>query len=341
MVNSDDQPAVAERARRYTVRVELVRDRPFLNPDAEIPLSEVADLTADYRLQKAEWVRCQLVDENGRCTRLHGWGWVAKLADRTEGYIGHDCVDSHFGKDQRFDNLIAQAAARIDREITTDDLVRRLERFLADSTLRSLLAAARVQWTALNDRILNLRNRLPSEVMRNLRDRLKRKNTLVEVRTIYIEWEDDKRTGEKRQRRNPIVVSWAHLSGLEAIRLNKILKIGARLVDAEAALQRAIASIDQPLADLRKWATALEYSTRVDQDLTRIQTAIDEFHHPQNLKLLWLLEPRRVDQLAVVRSALELATSGVVSDAQAIAARDAWEQEIMDAHDGRAFEIVG
>ncbi|MGQ0836084.1 MAG: hypothetical protein ACT4O5_14420 [Gammaproteobacteria bacterium] len=50
--------------------------------------------------------------------------------------------------------------------------------------------------------------------------------------------------------------------------------------------------------------------------------------------------PYEVDQIAVVHTALELASSRRVSEGDAIAARNEWAQQIRDAYGCLEFEIT-
>jgi hypothetical protein len=133
-----------ERARRFHSRMDAEAARsPRLHADNPVPLEQFADLVGDYKFPRSEYVRCQLVDQEGRCHRWHGWGYIAQLKDGTEGYIGHDCAEGHFKADPRFAAMFAAASARVDREITTDLLVARLSELLADVELPITLKAAR------------------------------------------------------------------------------------------------------------------------------------------------------------------------------------------------------
>lgn len=329
------------RAQRFTSRGEAELARPRLSADNPVCLAEFADLVGDYRFPKPEWIRCQLVDEKGRCKKLHGWGWVAQLADGTEGYIGHDCADDHFKADPRFAGKFANAVARVDREITTDLAVARLGRLIADPRIRVTLDTAMRRRNRLSDRLSRLRNLLPPVVFKKLVDRAKRGDAAVMVRILYVEIETDEKTKRRREVVTPKQLRWGILTGLEGLDDRPLLKIGKRLAEADTALLRAVAAVDQPVTSMRKWAAALEYVDRVAADLEKHEALIDGFTRPENLKLLWLLAEDRFDQLAVVNAAVEITTQKRVTDEQAETARDAWSQEIEDAHGGRKFQLVG
>ncbi len=330
-----------ERAKRFTSRREIEQARARLSPASPIPLDQFADLVGDYRLPKTEQVRCQLVDDTGKCNTLHGWGWIAQLLDGTEGFIGHDCVEGHFKDDPRFKELFELAAVRAIREITTDALVRRLSQLKADPALPATLNAATSRFGRLHDRILGVRNLLHPEVLRKLRDREKRRNAAVTIRVVYFETEIDEKTKQPRKVTKPQERVWGTLAGLEGLNISPANQIGGRLAEASAALIQSIASIDQPTASMRRWAKALEYVARADAELGRLERSIDSFCRPENLKLLWLLLHHRLDQIAVASTVLEIASRKQPTEADATAARDFWAQEIRDAHDGLGFEIVG
>lgn len=331
----------AGRAQRFTSRREAELGRPRLSADNPVCLEQFADLVGDYRFPKPEWIRCQLVDEKGRCKRLHGWGWVAQLADGTEGYIGHDCADDHFKADPRFAGKFANAAARVDREITTDLAVARLRRLIADPNIRVTLDTAMRRRNRLSGRLMRLRNLLPLVVFKKVVDRAKRGDTAIMVRILYVEIEIDEKTKRRREVVTSKQLRWGTLTNLEGLDDRPLLKIGRRLAEADTALVRAVAAVDQPVRSMQKWAAALEYVDRVATDLDKHEALIDGFSRPENLKLLWLLAEDRFDQLAVINAAIEITTQKRVTDEQAETARKAWSQEIKDAHGGREFQVAG
>jgi hypothetical protein len=328
------------RAQRFRSRSEAERARPRLSANNPVPLVQFADLIGDYRFPEPEWVRCQLVDERGECKQRHGWGWIAQLTDGSEGYIGHDCAEDRFGADPRFADKFAAAAIRVDREITTDLLVARLMRSLADPNVRQAESDALRSRDRLSERLMHTRNLLPRAVLDKLSDRAKRRDMEVMVRVLYIETEVDEKTGRRRQVTKPQDRRWGMLSGLEGLDNRPLLKIGSRLRDAEAALSHAVASVDQPDSSLRKWASAIEYVGRAAPEIRQRAALLDSFCRPENLKLLWLLASDRYDQLTVVNAALEIATRKRVTDEEAGAAHMAWSQEIKDAHGGVDFQLA-
>ena len=91
---------------------------------------------------------------------------------------------------------------------------------------------------------------------------------------------------------------------------------------------------------MQKWARSLEYIPRADSELDDQEKLIDAFCRTDNLKLLWLLERSRFEQVAVARAALEIASHRRVTDAEATTARDNWYQEIRDAHGGTDFDTL-
>jgi hypothetical protein len=134
---------------------------------------------------------------------------------------------------------------------------------------------------------------------------------------------------------------WGTLSGLEGLDNRPLSRIGGKLADASAALTNAVASIETPVASMQKWAHALEYVRRASGDLDRHESMIDSFCRLENTKLLWLLVKNRFDQIAAANAALEISSRRRITDEEAVAARNAWTQEIRDAYGGREFEIVG
>jgi hypothetical protein len=347
---NDEPKRRPERARRFTSRLDAERERSKLDPNALIKLEEFADLIGDYRFPKADFVRCQLVDQKGKCKREHGKGWIAQLKDETEGYIGHVCAEDHFGADPRFAALFEAARARVDREITTDQLVKRLGDLLANREQAAAIQNATFdRWQALSDRIFELRNLLPIIVRDKLADRAKRRNAEVLIKDLYTEIEKDEVTGKEKIRIRPSIVRWGVLSGLEALKTGPVQRIGGKLNEASAALQNAVASIDTPTLKMSKWAKALDYCTpvgdenqsRADKDIAKIEDLVDTFCAPANLKLLWLLTPKRLDQLATVRAVLEITDGRQPEDREVTITCDRWRQEIVQTHNGREFEIVG
>ncbi len=285
-------------------------------------------------------MRCQLIDEKGKCKRAHGWGWIAQLRDGTEGYIGHDCAEGHFQADPRYAGMFLAASARVDEEITTDQLISRLQGLLSNSEVATTLNLAWNRWRAISDRIGTLRLGLAPDIRAKLLDKLKRGDNAVLINVLYIEWKESERTGEKRQVIKPRPVRWGHLSGLEILKSNKISQVGRRLAEANDAGLAATASIDQKTEKMNKWASALEYWQRAHRDLDEIEATVGSFCLPQNLKLLWLFASKRKDQVALVRTALELTSQSTISEAEASITRDNWEREVVTAHNGLEFEVA-
>jgi hypothetical protein len=330
-----------ERARRFTSRLEAKTARPRLDDTCPIPLEKFKDLIGDYIFPKTEYVRCQLVDQKGKCRKLHGWGWIAQIEGGAEGFIGHDCADDQFRADPRFAGLFAAAAARASREITTDALVERLRSLLQDPNTRSVLDAAVRKQQRVSDRIVRLRNHLNQIILKKLTARAKLNDGSVLIKILYVETEVDEKTGREYKVTRPQEHRWGTLVGLEAINNAATLKIGRRLSEARAALANAVASAILPDKQLSKWANSLEYIARAEADLSRQEVLVDNFTRPENLKLLWLLAQSRLEQIAIVTTVLEIGTRKPVTEGDATAARDTWAQEIRDAYVRREFEVVG
>ena len=331
-----------DRAQRFTSRSEAERARPRLSPDNSVPLEQFADLVGDYKFpNKREWVRCQLVDDKGECKQLHGWGWIAQLESGAEGYIGHECAEDHFEADPRFAGRFAASRARVTREITTDLLVARLRKLLDDPTIGQALNTAIRRRGRLHDRVMDVRNALPPQLLRKLTERAKRDNTAVMVRIVYVEIEVDEKTAKRREIHKPQALPWGNLAGLGGLDHRPLSRIGGKLADADAALMKAVASTDQPVRTMQKWATSLEYVDRADAELDQRHVLIDNFCRPENLKLLWLLLDKRFEQLAAIRSVLGIMSRKHITDDEAASMRAAWSEEIRAAHGGREFQVVG
>jgi hypothetical protein len=56
-----------------------------------------------------------------------------------------------------------------------------------------------------------------------------------------------------------------------------VSKIEKRRGDADSALVRGVASVDQPVESMRKWAPALEYVTRTTAGFDKHEALIDSF----------------------------------------------------------------
>jgi hypothetical protein len=330
-----------ERAQRFGSRTEAELARPRLKIDNPVPLNQFADLVGDYGFPKPEWIRCQLVDADGKCKKMHGSGWIVQLEDGSEGYIGHVCADEHFSADPRYAARFAAAKARVDREITVDRAMARLRRLLDDGTAGPRLQEARRRWGRINDRLSQVRSLLPRALLAKLTDRAKRRDPAVMITVIYVETEYDERTKKNKEVQKPENLRWGNLSGLDGLELRELSKIGRKLADADSALLNAIAALDQPITKMQKWTAALDYLERVNQDLDRREALLESFCRPESLKLLWLLTLSRLDQLAVVNAAMEVATRKRVSESEVISTHASLSKEITDAYDGRRFYPVG
>lgn len=330
------------RARNFTSRQEIELAFPNLNPDCPLPIEQFNGLLGEYRLPKAEWVRCQLLDEHGRCNSMHGWGWLGELKGGGEiGFMGHDCAEGHFRKDPRFTELFTEAVARANREISKDALIRRLENRLNDPALRTVLDSAGREWSMLDDQINRIRAQLRPDALRRLSDRLKRRNMEVNIKVLYVEVEIDEKTQKRRDIVKPQEVRWGLLSGVEILDRRRLSRIGGKFSDASAALSQAVASEKTRDNAMKKWAAALEAVQPAVIDLNKIKSALTRFLRPENLRLLWLLESDTVAQISLVNAALELSQRQRISDDVSIATHRVWVQEIRDAHQGFRFEAIG
>jgi hypothetical protein len=328
-----------QRAKRYGSRSEAERDHPRLNTDNPVPLATFTDLLGEYEFPKAEHIRCQLIDQKGKCHELHGWGWIAQLADRSEGYIGHRCAEKHFEDDPRFAELFKRAAARVTQEITIGRLVSALRSLLEQPQLPEALNNLKRRWADLYQRATNLPAQLSDPLRKELAAR--KGNANVMIRVIYVEIEIDEKTKRERKISRPQQVRWGVLNGLQALDSKPLGKVGQRLTDAEIALQQAVASEDQPESSLAKWVGALDYVKRAEEDLRKYEATLAAFSRPENLKLFWMLFRDQFDQRAAVRAALEMTSRKRATDTEVTAARDAWASELKAAHEGRDIEIVG
>ena len=330
------------RARRFTSRREIELAFPTqLDPDCDLPLDQFKDLVGDYMLPKQEWVRCQLVDEHGRCNEEHGHGWLAERMDRTVVFMGHNCAELRFGSDPRFAALFAEVAARAGRDIEKNALIRRLSKLLSDPTVGPTVDAASRKRALLDDRVNQIRRLLRPETLRRLMERIKRGNMAVRIRVMYVETEIDEKTKKERKVVTPRELGWGILAGVESLNTGPLNRIGGKLSEARAALNQAVASEDHADKTMKTWATALESVLPAARELEGIEAALARFLNPKNLQLLWLLEKDALSQIASVNVALELTSRQRVTDEQAISTHQAWVQEIRDAHQGFRFEVVG
>jgi hypothetical protein len=197
-----------QRAKKYGSRSEAERDHPLLNADNPVPLATFTDLLGEYEFPKAERIRCQLIDQKGKCHELHGWGWIAQLADQSEGYIGHRCAEKHFEDDPRFAELFKQAAARVTQEIAIGRLVSALSSLLEQPSLPATLNDLKRRWQDLYQRALSLPGQLTDALRKELAARRKQGNHDVMIRVIYVEIEIDETTKREQKIFTPHPVRW-------------------------------------------------------------------------------------------------------------------------------------
>jgi hypothetical protein len=328
-----------KRARRYRSRREAEREHPLLHQDNLVPLENFADLLGDYEFPKLEYVRCQLIDAGGKCHKLHGWGWIAQLKNESEGYIGHDCAEEHFGGDPRFAAVFTAAAERVDKEITIGLLEAALRPLIDDPSMPDRLNDVKRRWRQLYDRAANLPGQLTEPLRKELSARRKQASLDVVINVIQVETEIDENKRERKiVTRHP--TRWGVLSGLQALDIRPLGKIGLRLDDAGAAIRQAVISGDQSKDTLSKWLADLQYIERADQALKQHEANLLAFCRPDNLKLLWLLFSGRFEQLSAIRVALEIISRKRVMDDEVATTREAWAQEIKAANGGSEFNTA-
>jgi hypothetical protein len=330
-----------QRAKRYRSRDEAEREHPRLKADNPVPLKDFVNLVGKYVFPKADFVRCQIVGPEGKCHQSHGKGWIAQLTDLSEGYIGHRCVEGHFGHDPRFAHLFSKAAERVEKEITIDGLVTALRSILQKPGVQEEVHKLKLRWRDLYQRGTDLPGRLTQALRKELASRRKRNSLDVVIRVIYVETEEDERSKEKRTVTTRRPVRYGVLSGLQALDATQLGKVGLKLDAVAGAMQQAIASQDQPQPLLEKWLGALAYIERAEQELSRYEATLAAFSRPDNLKLFWLLVPNRLDQLAAIRVAIDISSRRTVTDTEVSEVRKIWADEIRAANGERDFEVGG
>ena len=314
---------------------------PNLDFERPVPLAEFDDLISDYMFPKPDWLHCQLVDEKGKCKRLHGWGWITVLKNGDVGCIGHNCAEEHFAGDPRFADKFRAAAARLDREITINMAVKRLRGLLADAELPASVRTLVRRQNQLEHRLANIRGLLRAELLKRLTARAKAGRNEVAVLMVEVKEETDEKTKRTKKVIEKTVFRVGSFAGLAGLNLSPLSRIGGKLGEANAALTNAVASIDQPIKSLQKWASAIDYVRNADMKLSHHESMLERFCQLENLKLLWLLTADRFQQLAAVYAGLEIHSGRHITEPEATATHDAWKRDVRAALQGREFEILG
>ena len=282
----------------------LIRNRPAFDVTCAITVENIQALLAEYH--GAEWANCQVERDGKLCNHEFQNGWLARRDDGKEGMIGCDCAEKYFDANDRF----RTERYRLNREIRIESHLFALQELLGDQAAyasRYKRASTRLR-TAL-DELSELRDELPAEVVKALRDMVKTRATTVFVEVQYFE------TTEKGEQ----VSTWRRrdvggVLGLVAWDETLVREVFTSLQRVREALDKVVVSKDQKESELRKWREGLEALPYCEREIERIDRGARDFLRPGNVALLCHLVANQTKQRDIARLTLKLSGERAPSD---------------------------
>lgn len=336
-----DQPKTETIRRERVEYFRTPRDaelaRPNLNRNVPLPkdvLIKAPIITGIYSYEPADWVICQLEISGNICRQEHGKGWIMRLPDGAEGYIGQHCAKEHFGAEHAF----VKETARARKEVGRDALLARLRALLDDPVRRERIVDAFERQQALKTEISRIRDMLPFAVKDRLHSMTKTGNSSVSLDFEYLEKDED------HQGKVIEVRKW-QIDGIGAVRAPNALDalridaLGERLRAALTTFDYADPSIDRSDKELRVWAECLEELDRCEAEIDEFIEELGKFMQPQNLSLLCWLCRIEQEQIAVTRISLQLTTKKSVTDGTARSTFNEWGRELVTSRNAIRLRV--
>jgi hypothetical protein len=325
-VKISNQGSTINRALHFSSRHEI-ETRPDFDGSCLVTRQNYAGLIGDYALPQADRVQCQLQRKRDRCNQSHGIGWVARTKDGHEAYIGHDCADKYFGARSEF----AQDRARAVRELEVDRLIARIVKVRADPKVPNRLFELWTELGRLYGITKGLIERLPPEVVRNIRAMAKLGRPEVTLEFMREERTDD--PDKPRLIWEPISIG--AVRGVAALDLENLRALANDVRATQKALAAPTISRDTQIRELRGLAKMLEAPPQIDTQTTAAAERWEMFYEAENIELCAFLTKEEGAQIQVFWTA----RGGSVSRAAAAKAWQSASRQISAQHDGRRFRI--
>jgi hypothetical protein len=278
---------------KYFRNFREITSREAFDADCEITVESFASLIGEYHFAEEE-VSCQVrrLDQSSRCSEGHKNGWLGRRKDGKEALIGRICGGKYFNASSAF---VAQRK-RITSELNITRYIERLQATRGDSAYASDLQRTIGRLKVVREAAGDWRERLPARTITRLQQMAKSGNSAVGVQFRY---EDEDDIG------NPIV-DWVQdqigvVSGVAIFDQSKVGVLfqalhGIRDTLCEAYIDRAAGE-----RRLRQWADKLDQLSSCSGRVAELESALESFSEPSNLRLLCFLVPNQDIGMTVAR----------------------------------------
>lgn len=260
---------------------EQIQSRPDFDPDAAIDVETFEKIIGPYDLPHN--VYCQMRRKEGRCNHEHMHGWVGRTHEGVEVLIGGKCASKYFNADKNF----RREKRRVNDAITRRRYAERLSTHLANSLqLLSDIASAIADLNVFRHDFRELRDSLPSDVLRTLINRAKARDNKVEVEIEYREKDENGRTYT-----NWVPHTVGSIRGLTLwnIPLSELPDLTRQLNHLSDVLRTAQVSTSTPIKALKESVAAIDRLPELQIQVLEYQDSFRQFNSRQNFKVLCYL----------------------------------------------------
>ena len=317
---------------RYFRTFKEISSREAFDPECEITLENLASLVGEYHLVGDDEVPCQVrrQDRTARCDEPHKNGWLGRRQDGKEALIGAICGTKYFNASSTF----VTQRKRVTRELNIDRYIERLQNTRGSPEYAAELVRTVGRLKFVSEATSGIRGRLPVSIAARLQNMAKSGNTGVGVLFRY-EDEDDQG--------NP-TIEWVPdqigtIAGTAVWDQPKFRELFQSLHEIRDTLAQAEILREAGERKLKLWADKLEELNPCTAGVSDLESALDAFTAPANLKLLCFLITNQNDAIEALKVAIEQERRAPASES---AARELFKElsaQIRNRAKGRSFRI--
>lgn len=320
--------------KKYFRRLKEIRDREAFDPECEITVENFDRLIGEVHLTEDEpEAQCQVrqLDGKKRCDEGHKNGWLGRRKeDGKEGLIGKDCGIKYFNAHDVFraDRL------RIRSELNIEGYLDRLRATCGNSSYGDDLTRTIGRLKFVRETVKDLSESLPGSIVTRLREMAKLKDASFGVRFRY---EDEDENGNLVPDWVPVTIGT--VMGISVWDQSQMAALFQALYEVRDAHREARAEKDAGERKLRGWADKLDELTVHRSKVADLESSLDAFVEPVNLRNLCFLVPNQNDSVVAARIACEREAVGTVTMEMA---RKLYRQlcaEVERRGGGRPFKI--
>ena len=292
---------------KYFRRFKEITDRDTFDPECEITVENFASLVGEVHLVEDEQeIQCQVKqpDKRKRCEEGHKNGWLGRRKDGKEALIGRNCGIKYFHGHSEFN----ADRRRITRELNIDRYIERLQATRGNPSYADELTRTIGRLKFVREEILHLQEILPKSIVWRIQEMVKLKNPTFGVRFRY---EDEDDEGNLVPEWVPVTIGT--IAGIAVWDQSQMALMFRGLYEIRDAHKEAQVSGDAGERKLRNWADKLDELSRHTTSVTDLESALDAFLEPSNLKNLCFLVPNQNDATKAARFSLERETGHTVT----------------------------